>query len=387
MPPKKKQPPTAEEPVEDTAAGGAGATANADDEVVSMFRGPSSKMASSMGTAVKRMKAATGARGGAAMPRLYGVALRTKEKMLNAEGGRAFASLDIEAKVTGMDANGSNALIDCGTPGEWYLLPSREVKPLSSASASALDGVDSASDAGGFGRPFDGGFGGSQYGGGGGAAAGGGNQANGGGGGGGGQYKAKVWETVYEEGAHVRKLDVVKMSVITTMPASDLPPGTPFCLEGLHAPVGTSKATGASTLYMNGKKVVVLQAAAPGSKTGTVLCDFAETPAIMMRTLVNTSATIGAYAGETPATPAQAHQMEALQKMWGTMATKAADATRSRPRRSRRTRARRSRRTPSTCSRWTARIWRRLRRCSPRPCTTRAAVRSSCSRASSRGAR
>ena len=105
------------------------------------------------------------------MPRLYGVALRTKEKMLNAEGGRAFASLDIEAKVTGMDANGSNALIDCGTPGEWYLLPSREVKPLSSASASALDGVDSASDAGGFGRPFDGGFGGSQYGGGGGAAA------------------------------------------------------------------------------------------------------------------------------------------------------------------------------------------------------------------------
>ena len=136
-----------------------------------------------------------------------------------------------------------------------------------------------------------------------------------------------MWETVYEEGAHVRKLDVVKMSVITTMPASDLPPGTPFCLEGLHAPVGTSKATGASTLYMNGKKVVVLQAAAPGSKTGTVLCDFAETPAIMMRTLVNTSATIGAYAGETPATPAQAHQMEALQKMWGTMATKAADAT------------------------------------------------------------
>ena len=203
MPPKKKQPPTAEEPVEDTAAGGAGATANADDEVVSMFRGPSSKMASSMGTAVKRMKAATGARGGARRCRgCRGVALRTKEKMLNAEGGRAFASLDIEAKVTGMDANGSNALIDCGTPGEWYLLPSREVKPLSSASASALDGVDSASDAGGFGRPFDGGFGGSQYGGMAAAPPPPGRQP-----GqrrrrrGGGQYKAKVWETVYEEGA------------------------------------------------------------------------------------------------------------------------------------------------------------------------------------------
>ena len=314
MPPKKKLPPTAEEPADAAAA-----AADADDEVVSMFGGPTSKVASSMGTTVKRMKAATGSRGGAAMPRLYGVALRTKEKMLNAAGGRAFASLDIEAKVTAVEANGSNALIDCGIAGEWYLLPSREVKSL--ASASALDGVDGASDAGGFGRGFDGGFGGSQYGGGGGGGG------ASGGGGGGGEYKAKEWETVYDEGAHVRKLDVVRFSVITTMQASELPPGTSFCLEGLHAPVGLNKTTGASTLYMNGKKVLVLQTPPAPGTSGKLLCDFAETPAIMARSLVNTSATIGAYAGEAPATPAQERQMKALQQMWATMQAKAVDAT------------------------------------------------------------